>query len=42
VLLAARAKRGAIEFDSIETQMIFNEQGKIERSFRWSATMHIA
>jgi ribonuclease R len=42
VLLAARAKRGAIEFDSIETQMIFNEQGKIDKSFRWSATMHIA
>jgi ribonuclease R len=31
VLLAARAKRGAIEFDSIETQMIFNEQGKIDK-----------
>jgi ribonuclease R len=31
VLLAARAKRGAIEFDSVETQMIFNEQGKIDK-----------
>ena len=31
VLLAARAKRGAIEFDSIETQMVFNEQGKIDK-----------
>ncbi|MBA8734424.1 ribonuclease R [Chromobacterium violaceum] len=31
ILLAARSKRGAIEFDSVETQMIFNDQGKIER-----------
>ncbi|MGC0154402.1 ribonuclease R [Chromobacterium vaccinii] len=31
ILLAARAKRGAIEFDSVETQMIFNDKGKIER-----------
>ncbi|WP_287877193.1 ribonuclease R [Aquitalea sp.] len=31
VLLAARAKRGAIEFDSVETQMIFNDQGKIDK-----------
>nr|WP_199067662.1 ribonuclease R [Chromobacterium sp. ASV5] len=31
ILLAARAKRGAIEFESTETQMIFNDQGKIER-----------
>ena len=31
VLLAARAKRGAIEFDSVETQMVFNESGKIDR-----------
>ncbi|MDF0606344.1 ribonuclease R [Neisseriaceae bacterium TC5R-5] len=31
VLLAARAKRGAIEFDSVETQMIFNDAGKIEK-----------
>ena len=31
VLLAARSQRGAIEFDSTETQMIFNEAGKIER-----------
>lgn len=31
ILLAARSKRGAIEFDSVETQMIFNDLGKIER-----------
>ncbi|SEO75480.1 ribonuclease R [Nitrosovibrio sp. Nv6] len=31
VLLKARAKRGAIDFETIETQMIFNDQGKIER-----------
>ncbi|RQW22080.1 ribonuclease R [Rhodobacteraceae bacterium CH30] len=31
VLLAARAKRGAIEFDTIETQMLFDGVGKIEQ-----------
>jgi ribonuclease R len=31
ILLAARGKRGAIEFDSAETQMVFNENGKIDR-----------
>ncbi|OAM53381.1 ribonuclease R [Methylovorus sp. MM2] len=31
ILLAAREKRGAIEFDSQETLMIFNDNGKIER-----------
>ena len=31
VLLAARSKRGAIEFDTVETQMIFNDQGKIDK-----------
>ena len=31
VLLAARSKRGAIEFETTETRMIFNEDGKIER-----------
>ncbi|OQS39365.1 ribonuclease R [Chromobacterium haemolyticum] len=31
VLLAARSQRGAIEFDSVETQMVFNDAGKIER-----------
>ena len=30
-LLKAREKRGAIDFETIETQMIFNEQGKIEK-----------
>ncbi len=30
-LLQARAKRGAIDFETIETQMIFNDQGKIEK-----------
>ena len=30
-LAKARAKRGAIDFETIETQMIFNAQGKIER-----------
>ncbi len=29
-LHAAREKRGAIDFDTVETQMQFNEQGKIE------------
>lgn len=31
VFLKARRARGAIDFESIETQMIFNAQGKIER-----------
>jgi ribonuclease R len=30
-LLKARGKRGAIDFETVETQMIFNEQGKIEK-----------
>ncbi|MBI5918520.1 MAG: ribonuclease R [Nitrosomonadales bacterium] len=30
-LLKAREKRGAIDFETVETQMVFNEQGKIER-----------
>ena len=30
-LLGAREKRGAIDFETIETQMMFNDQGKIER-----------
>jgi len=30
-LLAAREKRGAIDFETVETQMIFTDQGKIER-----------
>jgi ribonuclease R len=33
-LLGSRSKRGAIDFDSVETQMIFDEQGKIERIVR--------
>jgi ribonuclease R len=33
-LLGARAKRGAIDFDSVETQMIFDDRGKIERIVR--------
>ena len=31
ILLKARVKRGAIDFETIETQMVFNDQGKIER-----------
>jgi ribonuclease R len=31
ILLKARAKRGAIDFETIETQMLFDEQGKIEK-----------
>ncbi len=31
VLLKARHKRGAIDFESTETQMIFDDNGKIER-----------
>ena len=31
ILLKKRLQRGAVEFDSIETQMLFNQQGKIER-----------
>ena len=31
VLSEARDKRGAIDFETIETMMLFNEQGKIER-----------
>ena len=30
-LLAARQKRGAIDFETVETQMIFDAKGKIER-----------
>ncbi len=30
LLAKARAKRGAIDFETIETQMIFDDQGKIE------------
>jgi ribonuclease R len=30
-LAKARVKRGAIDFETIETQMLFDEQGKIER-----------
>lgn len=31
VLLKARAKRGAIDFETTETRMIFDDKGKIER-----------
>lgn len=31
VLLKARAERGAIDFETTETRMIFNDDGKIER-----------
>jgi len=31
VLAKAREKRGAIDFETVETRMIFDEQGKIER-----------
>jgi ribonuclease R len=30
-LLKAREKRGAIDFETVETQMLFTDQGKIER-----------
>jgi ribonuclease R len=33
-LFGARGKRGAIDFDSVETRMIFDENGKIERIVR--------
>ncbi len=33
-LAGARAKRGAIDFESVETQMIFDPNGKIERIVR--------
>ena len=33
-LLGARGKRGAIDFDSVETQMVFDDHGKIERIVR--------
>jgi ribonuclease R len=33
-LLGARAKRGAIDFDSVETQMIFDANGKIDKIVR--------
>ncbi len=33
-LLGERARRGAIDFDSVETQMIFDDHGKIERIVR--------
>ncbi|PLK50200.1 ribonuclease R [Uliginosibacterium sp. TH139] len=31
ILLKARAKRGAIEFETVETKMVFDAEGKIER-----------
>jgi ribonuclease R len=31
VLLAERNRRGAIDFDTVETRMVFDERGKIER-----------
>jgi len=31
LLAKSRARRGAIDFETIETQMVFNDQGKIER-----------
>ena len=31
VLLGERAKRGAIDFETVETQMLFDDQGKIEQ-----------
>ena len=31
ILLAKRQQRGAIEFETVETQMIFDDKGKIER-----------
>ncbi len=31
VLVKARAKRGAIDFETLETRMIFDDKGKIER-----------
>ncbi len=31
VLAKARTRRGAIDFETIETQMVFNDQGKIEK-----------
>jgi ribonuclease R len=31
ILLKKRQQRGAMEFDSVETQMMFDKQGKIER-----------
>ncbi|MDQ7990992.1 MAG: ribonuclease R [Candidatus Dactylopiibacterium sp.] len=31
ILLRARAKRGAIEFETVETRMVFDEDGKIAR-----------
>ncbi len=33
-LLTQRQKRGAIDFDSVETRMIFTDQGKIEKIIR--------
>ena len=30
ILLKARHKRGAIDFETIETMMLFNDQGKID------------
>lgn len=31
ILQKKRSQRGAMEFDSVETQMLFNDQGKIDR-----------
>jgi len=31
ILLKARARRGAIDFETTETRMVFNDQGKIEK-----------
>jgi exoribonuclease R len=38
VLGEARGKRGAIDFETIETMMLFNEQGRSRTSFRCVAT----
>ncbi len=34
LLVKARARRGAIDFETIETQMVFDDRGKIERIIR--------
>lgn len=42
ILQKKRLARGAVEFESVETQMLFDGNGKIEKSCPLSATMPIS
>ena len=38
---AGRERTGAMDFDSIETRMVFGKTGRSERLCRWCEMMHI-